>query len=281
LVITTAVTTTLLVCAIDPGLSRLAVAAAWISCNQGHVKIDAWKCCMTLNLMRMADECKASMKTTNAVCPHGHTREIVDGFNHVLLIERQPPQGHVTIQNLFLQRFGSTKVQLVDATRRNTHFGWQRGKTTRWERKRMATHLVQTRWYADLAHGVYDRKIIADPTPTDWEREEMARLAAAVATTTNPISEDCDAVAREMFVFEVHDRADAVLLIVFWLQEHARGVLVSPPTPAKRVMVSKYFATPHPKTIICRSSVEFLRDKTTTTDTVSVTKAPPPNEWAV
>jgi hypothetical protein len=257
-----------LVCAIDPGLSRLAVAAAWVSAtgvtetSADTIQIDAWQCCMTLNLMRMADECR------DTKCPHNHTREIIDGFNHlltrfdvfyrcdVLIIERQPPQGHVTIQNLFLQRFGATKVQLVDPTQRNTHFGWARGKTTRWERKRMATHLVQTQWCAQLACGFYDKQSIVDPVPTAWEREEMTRLVDAVLMSKEPST--TAAITQELFVFEVHDRADAILLVVFWLQERTRRLL--PPLP---VVVSKYFsatAIPHKTSLSCRSSIDFLED---------------------
>jgi len=243
-----------LVCAIDPGLSRLAVAAAWIDVLSGEIV--SWECCMTLNLLRMAGECVASC------CKYNHTKEIVDGFNHliarfdvfdkcdVLLIERQPPQGHVTIQNLFLQHFGTTKVQMVDPNSRNTHFGWRRGQTTRWQRKHAATSLVLSRKYLDLVHGFCGTESVPSPMPTAWELEEMRRLTNEAASTSHA--------TQELFIFDVHDRADAVLLVVFWLDAQQQQ---SQPQP--RVIVSKYFPPPPIQcSTNCRSATEFRRGGT-------------------
>jgi hypothetical protein len=167
-------TATVLIVAIDPGISQVGIAACYVNVLELGVAVQRgqlrrflarnlqWCLYDTVDLIELVRQCDQSNREQ---CPLQHSGQFVDRVDHLLkhfpiiaradfrIIEAQPPMGHVSLQNLLLKHFESQRDRmfLLESQSRNRWAGFPT-YYTRMDRKCSLVQRLLLEWgYPALA----------------------------------------------------------------------------------------------------------------------------------
>ena len=225
----------------DPGLSANGVAV-WYIDNiykkmKGNKSIQVSDLCKAKNICGFFSFDWSSLATRcnePTLCRLSHNKEVLDGYKHLLkntsilqdcdliVIERQQPNGYTATQNLIRNDFND-KTHFISASARNARCGWKR-KTDRWVKKGIVCDIAHS-WLKChenfLRHycQIELHKVLAEENEKTMQgvmNEWNKNHPNDTLQTLNDFTWSKHYTNKEVMLF--HDRADALLLILYFVE---------------------------------------------------------------